>query len=79
MTPAKKISLLSDLKKGDKMKVIRVLADDSEALKKFAAMGVFPGVSIQLLQRTPSFLFRIGHSQFAADKELMKRIEGEIS
>ena len=57
---------------------MRVIATDRNDFKKFAAMGIFPGVGIKLVQRTPSFLFQIGRSQFAVDKALASKIEVEI-
>ncbi len=69
---------LSDLRKGDGGKVVRVLTIDKETLKKFAAMGIFPGVAVKLIQRSPSFVFQVGRSQFAVDKTLASRIEIEV-
>ena len=69
---------MSDLRKGDGGKVVRVLTIDKETLKKFAAMGIFPGVAVKLIQRSPSFVFQVGRSQFAVDKTLASRIEIEV-
>jgi len=70
---------LADLKKGQGGTVVRVLTVDRDILKKYAAMGIFPGVGIKLIQRSPSFLFQIGRSQFAVDKALASKIEIEIA
>jgi DtxR family transcriptional regulator, Mn-dependent transcriptional regulator len=37
-------------------------------------MSVLPGLSITLLQTFPSYVFQIGQSQFAIDKELAESI-----
>jgi DtxR family Mn-dependent transcriptional regulator/ferrous iron transport protein A len=68
----------ADLKKGSEARVLRVLTSDKDVLKRYAAMGIFPGVKVKLLQKTPSFLFQVGRSQFAADRELVTKIEVEI-
>lgn len=70
---------LSELKKGESGRVVRVLTIDPEVLKRFAAMGLFPGVSVKLLQKSPSYLFQVARSQFAADKELMSQVEIEVA
>ncbi|MBI4541273.1 MAG: ferrous iron transport protein A [Gemmatimonadetes bacterium] len=41
---------------------------------KLAAMGVLPGSAVELRQRYPAFVFRMGHSEFAVDRELASRI-----
>lgn len=40
------------------------------AATKLAAMGVVPGAEVELLQRFPAFVFRIGCAEFAVDEEL---------
>jgi DtxR family Mn-dependent transcriptional regulator len=41
---------------------------------KLAALGVLPGVELELIQRYPAFVFRIGYAEFAVDRELAERI-----
>ena len=43
------------------------------------AMGALPGMDISLMQRFPSFVFKIGRTQFAIDKGLASRIYVRIS
>jgi DtxR family Mn-dependent transcriptional regulator len=47
---------------------------DSEALKKLIAMGMLPGNQITLLHRFPSYVFEMGKSHFAIDKDLAENI-----
>lgn len=42
--------------------------------RKLAAMGLLPGVSLRVLQRTPAWVLRIGYSDVALDRELADRI-----
>jgi DtxR family transcriptional regulator, Mn-dependent transcriptional regulator len=37
-------------------------------------MGVLPGTSITLIQNFPSYVFQLGQSQFAIDKDLASAI-----
>jgi len=57
-----------------KTKILRILTDDDVKLKKLMAMGIFPGMEIELVQKSPSFVFKIGHSQFAVDQGLAEAI-----
>jgi Fe2+ transport system protein FeoA len=66
------------MRKGESGKVVRVVATERDDFKKFAAMGIFPGVSIRLIHRSPSYLFQVGRSQFAVDETLASKIEIEV-
>jgi len=68
------ISALSDLEVKEKGKVAYLQAKDSSAMQKLIGIGAIPGVNITLLQRFPSYVFQIGNSQFAVDKELASLI-----
>lgn len=65
---------LSELKNGQKGKVLYILSEDHHKLKKLMAMGVLPGRTITLIQRSPSFVFSIGRTQVAVDKEIASSI-----
>lgn len=54
---------------------ITCLADPgSRATGRLAAMGVLPGATLVLLQRTPAYVFRMGYTELAVDEELARRI-----
>ena len=65
---------LSDLEVKDKGKIAYLQAKDRSQMQKLINIGAIPGVSIVLLQRFPSYVFQIGQSQFAVDKELASSI-----
>lgn len=48
--------------------------DGGDTLSKLMALGVLPGCRVRLLQRFPSFLFRIGLSQMAVDRTIAEAI-----
>jgi len=66
----KVISPLSSLEKKEKGKVAYIHTKDPKKLQKLLAMGVLPGMSVSILQKFPSYVFQIGQSQFAVDKDL---------
>ncbi len=44
------------------------------ATGRLVAMGVLPGATILLVQRSPAFVMRLGHTELAVDAELAARI-----
>ncbi|MFA5276552.1 MAG: FeoA family protein [Candidatus Omnitrophota bacterium] len=65
---------LVKLKRGEKGHIDYLQAKDSGQMHKLMSIGAIPGISITLLQRFPSYVFKIGQSQFAVDKELASAI-----
>jgi len=55
-------------------KIVHVNTYDHNKLKKIMAMGILPGMTLTLIQTFPSYVFQIGQSQFAVDKELADEI-----
>ena len=64
------VSSLADTKKGIKAKVAYLHTKEDKKLQKLMTMGILPGVTVEVLQTFPSFIFKIGHSQIAVDKEM---------
>lgn len=65
---------LSELRVGQRGTVSCL--DDPGGLhaRKLAAMGILPGTDLELLQRSPVFVLRLGYSDFAVDAELAERV-----
>jgi len=68
------IMSLTELDISNKTKISYLQTKDSNALQKIIAMGALPGTEITLVQKFPSYVFQIGKSQFAIDKELASNI-----
>lgn len=68
------LASLDELDPRDKGQVAYLQAKDKSQMQKLISMGALPGVSIALLQKFPSYVFQIGQSQFAVDKELAQSI-----
>ena len=66
---------LCELSPGDRGMVAYLRTGDSRRLQKLLTLGVLPGVEVEMLQRFPSFVFRIGHSQMAVDREMAEGIQ----
>jgi len=65
---------LTECKPGQEGEIAYILTEDSRKMQKLMAMGVLPGNRITLLQTFPSYIFRVGYSEFAIDTNLAREI-----
>ncbi|MBI5144454.1 MAG: metal-dependent transcriptional regulator [Candidatus Omnitrophica bacterium] len=70
----KVISSLSGLAPNQRGRVAYIHTKDPKKLQKLMSMGILPGMPVSLIQKFPSYVFQIGQSQFAVDKELAEAI-----
>ncbi|MCQ9206511.1 MAG: metal-dependent transcriptional regulator [Omnitrophica bacterium] len=68
--PGKIIMPLSELAVNKKAKISYLHTENRSALQKIIVMGALPNIEISLVQRFPTYVFQIGKSQFAIDREL---------
>ncbi|TAK31625.1 MAG: transcriptional regulator [Chloroflexota bacterium] len=68
------VAPLSALKPGEKGRIAYIQTEEARKLQKLMGMGVLPGNDITLLQRFPSYVFQVGHSQFAVDAEIAETV-----
>ncbi len=72
--PQKVVDSLSQLNPGQKGRVAYVHAPESNKLQKLMAMGILPGAPISSIQNFPSYVFQVGQTQFAVDREIAEAI-----
>ncbi len=65
---------LTELKPGDEGEIAYIQTEDDKKMQKLMAMGVLPGNRIRLSQAFPSYIFRVGYSEFAIDTNMAKEI-----
>jgi DtxR family Mn-dependent transcriptional regulator len=65
---------LTELKSNEEGKIVYIQTEDDKKMQKLVAMGVLPGNSIRLLQSFPSYIFRVGYSEFAVDANMAREI-----
>jgi DtxR family Mn-dependent transcriptional regulator len=65
---------LTELKPGDEGEIAYIQTEDDKKMQKLMAMGVLPGNRIRLSQTFPSYVFRVGYSEFAIDTNMAKEI-----
>lgn len=68
------VAALTELEPKDKGSIAYLHTKDTANMQKLMSIGVIPGVSLVLLQKFPSYVFKIGESQFAIDKELAQSV-----
>jgi DtxR family transcriptional regulator, Mn-dependent transcriptional regulator len=65
---------MTEFKSGQEGEIAYILTEDNKKMQKLMAMGVLPGNKITLVQAFPSYIFRVGYSEFAIDTNLAKEI-----
>lgn len=65
---------LTELKPGETGEIAYLAASDDKKMQKLMSMGVLPGSQLTLAQKFPSYIFKLGHSQFAVDDTLAREI-----
>lgn len=65
---------LTDLEAGQTAKISRIHTRDEETLKKLIAIGLLPDTDITLIKKKPTYLFAVGNTRFAVDRELAQKI-----
>ncbi len=68
------VSSLSELKKGQHGKIVYILTKNHKNLQKLLAMGLLPGMTVEIIQRHPSHVFQIGQTQIAVDTNIANDI-----
>lgn len=68
------IVALTELKSGEMGEIAYLAASDDKKMQKLMSMGVLPGSRLLLVQKFPSYIFKVGNSQFAVDDMLAREI-----
>jgi DtxR family Mn-dependent transcriptional regulator len=65
---------MTELKPGDPGEIAYLAASDVRKMQKLMSMGVLPGTSLTLMRTYPTYIFKVGQSEFAVDEELAREI-----
>lgn len=68
------VAPLVELQVKDRGAIAYLQTKDTAKMQKLISIGAIPGVPLSLIQKFPSYVFQIGQSQFAIDKELASSI-----
>ncbi len=70
----REVAPLCNLRPGQSGRIAYVQTGEARKLQKLMAMGVLPGKTVRLIQGFPSYVFQVGHSQFAVDEGMARTI-----
>ncbi len=70
----KLVTSLAESPINQEAKIAYLHTDDPQKLQKLMAMGVLPGKNVKVLNHYPSYVFQVGHSQYAVDKSMAEKI-----
>ena len=65
---------LSEMEAGQGGRIMYIHTHGESSIRKLMAMGVLPGFDVSLIQRYPSYVFRVGQTQIAVDAEIASEI-----
>ena len=65
---------LTESKSNEEGEIAYIQTEDNKKMQKLMAMGVLPGNRIVLIQTFPSYIFRVGFSEFAIDTNMAREI-----
>ena len=65
---------MTELLPGERAEIAYLATTDDKKMQKLMSMGVLPGNSLHLERAFPTFVFRLGHSEFAVDSQLAREI-----
>ena len=65
---------LSEMEPGQDGRIMYIHTHGESSIHKLMAMGVLPGFDVSLIQRYPSYVFRVGQTQIAVDAEIASEI-----
>ena len=64
------VTSLADLPVGRSGEVVAVEAPDQAGYRRLFALGLVPGATVTLIQRFPTFVFNVGRTTIAVDREM---------
>lgn len=65
---------MTEMRPGEPGEIAYLAAGDVAKMQKLMSMGVLPGTSVSLLRTYPSYIFKVGNSEFAVDEDLAREI-----
>ena len=65
---------MTELKAGESGEIAYLATEDEKKMQKLMSMGVLPGSDLRVTRTFPSYIFKVGHSEFAVDTEMAREI-----
>ncbi|MCL4514910.1 MAG: ferrous iron transport protein A [Firmicutes bacterium] len=78
-SPASPALTLSRLRPGQKGLITALEGKDSRTLHKLMAMGILPGMTIKVVQNSPSWVVQLGYTQLTFDNQIAGAIQIHVT
>ncbi len=65
---------VGDLRGGDRARVLRLAGEKASRKNTLAVFGLVPGSEIELVERQPAFVVRVGETELALDADIAREI-----
>jgi Fe2+ transport system protein FeoA len=59
-----------NMTKGQEGIIIELNTNNKKILRKLMSMGILPGMNLRMIQTYPSYVFQVGFTQVAVDKDI---------
>ncbi|ODS34622.1 MAG: putative iron dependent repressor [Candidatus Scalindua rubra] len=68
------INPLSEIKSGERVKVVYITTRSHASLDRLSAIGIIPGLELTVHQKYPSIVIQYGETQLALDKDIATNV-----
>ncbi len=65
---------IKDLEPGDEGRIVFITPKEHARLDRLGSLGIIPGSTIRLHQKSPTYVIKIGETDLALDREIAKEI-----
>jgi len=73
-TAADGLRTVGDLTSGERARVLRLAGEKASRRNALAVFGLVPGSEIELVERQPAYVIRVGETELALDAEIAREI-----
>jgi DtxR family Mn-dependent transcriptional regulator len=73
------VAPLADLSEGESGRIAYIHTAERGTLEKLIAMGALPGAEVSVIQTFPSYVFQVGQTQVAVDRQIADSIYVRLS
>lgn len=68
------VAPLADLEPGEGGRIAYLLTGEDARIEELMAIGAVPGIAVRLIRKFPAYVFSLGESEFAVDKEMARAV-----
>jgi len=65
---------VADMEVGQKATIVSLKMENQETIRKLMALGIVVGSDVELIQKFPTYVIKVGHTQIAIDETIASAI-----